>query len=91
MKTITFHPAEQLTFATAESEHQRFLTCLNQAALHDQCRIDLRGVTHCDSAGLALLIEAKRVCNQHQISLEVCDMPDFMRFLAEFSNIDSFF
>jgi len=91
MNTVVFQAAEHLTFATVEVERQRFLGCLPQAVLQDKCRIDLSGVKRCDSAGLSLLIEAKRLCNQHQISMEVCEMPDFMRFLAEFSNIDSFF
>ncbi len=92
MSTLIFQPAVHLTFDTVELDRQRFIADLNQsAAPYALCRFDLSDVTRCDSAGLALLIEAKRLCNQRKIELEVHQMPDFMRFLAEFSDIDSFF
>ena len=92
MSQWSFQPAEYLTFDTVESERRRFIASLTQSVASDTvCKLDLSAVKRCDSAGLALLIEAKRLCDHRRISLELYRMPDFMRSLAEFSDIDSFF
>ena len=92
MSMLIFKPAANLTFETVEPERQRLTADLkNHSVPYSLCRLDLSCVTRCDSSGLSLLIEAKRLCNQRKIELEVHEMPDFMRFLAKFLDIDSFF
>lgn len=53
--------ASQLTFATVEAERKKAIQ--NFASINDKVTVDLIDVETCDSAGLALLIELKRVFN----------------------------
>lgn len=49
--------------------------------------LDLTEVTLCDSAGLALLIEARKLCAKNNKSFEVKGMPSETLSLAEFCGV----
>lgn len=49
--------------------------------------IDLAAVTHCDSAGVALLIELQRSARSSGRSLSFTNMPKQLRELAEFFGV----
>ena len=83
-----FIPSSLLTFDTVQSDSKRLMTLL-----HDNktttVRFDLCDVKQCDSAGLALLIETKRLCNQYHKTLVIEGMPKAISALAEFCGVDA--
>ncbi len=88
MYTTTFTPTNVLAFHTVMSDLSRFHLLLEQSEIERVC-IDLSGVLQCDSAGLALLIEAKRLCQRHGKHLVVEGMPTQVSALAEFCGVHS--
>ena len=87
MKTPdAFKPARTLTFETAQTDLVRLrLYVKNNKS--SSLYFDLGGITHCDSAGLALLIEAKRLAKQCEKKLMIMSMPDKVQQLAEFCGV----
>lgn len=68
--TAYFKPAPALTFATVAAQHAQFVTLLaTQPATQVYC--DLSDVRSCDSAGLALLIDMKRLCHKQNSLLMI--------------------
>lgn len=57
-----FKPSKFLTFATVTEQRAHFIKLLSASTAHIHC--DLGGVQICDSAGLAFLVGAKRLCRQ---------------------------
>lgn len=53
------------------------------------CNIDLAGVTHVDSAGLAWLINLLRDAQQHKVEVTFSHVPDTLYKLATLSNAES--
>jgi len=82
-----FEPSIKLTFDTVESDRKRLLKYL-QSSETTRLRLDLKGVKQCDSAGLALLIEAKRLCRRFNKPFEIVGMPSTIHDLAEFCGVD---
>lgn len=82
-----FKPSQDMTFKTVQADCQR---------LHKFCHdskepvliVDLSDLKHCDSAGLALLIEARRLCNLQSKVCKIIGMPKVVQALAEFCGVD---
>ena len=83
---IEFHPEKLLTFETATAEMTRFLKML-KAHPSAAFELDLSQVEHCDSAGLALLLEVKRVCTLKQVTLSFKHFPKAVTSLATFVGV----
>lgn len=94
MTLNAFKPADSLTFATVEEERKRFIShCeAKKRAQEDSLLIEiaLQQVTQCDSAGLAFLIETKKIAQQHGIALMMHQMPETACALAEFYGLRTF-
>ncbi len=88
VSTPVFEPSCHLTFDTVESDRLRLLTYL-QSPDASHLRLDLSRVTQCDSAGLALLIDAKRLCRLQNMPFEIECMPNVIRDLAAFCGVDA--
>lgn len=89
MKTDTvFYPSNSLTFETVQSDNNRLLKLLKENKEITGIRLDLANVMHCDSTGLALLIETQRLCKQHNKTFFMQNMPESVEALAEFCGID---
>ncbi|WP_244946883.1 STAS domain-containing protein [Legionella israelensis] len=75
-----------LTFETVvavrENLFQHILSHHNNAIC-----LDLSGVKHCDSAGLALLIDVKKFCQKHDRQLMLTGVSKETQSLAEFCGI----
>ncbi|WP_347252117.1 STAS domain-containing protein, partial [Legionella sp.] len=87
MQAQSFKPSPEMTFATVQSDCQRLLKFCHEnkeAVLH----LDLSEVLHCDSAGLALLIEARRLCKEQNKVCKIDGMPKATQALAEFCGVD---
>lgn len=83
-----FEPSTHLTFSTVESDRKRLLK-LVQKSTGCGLRLDLSHVKLCDSAGLALLIEAKRLCIHFDKPFEIKRMPQMIHALAEFCGVET--
>ena len=80
-------PSTRLTFDTVESDRKRLLKHVQLPAVKNVC-LDLSQVEQCDSAGLALLIELKRLCMQFDKPFKIEGMPSAIHDLAEFCGVD---
>ena len=82
-----FKPSNELTFDTIQDDSKRLLKLLddNKAS---SFRLDLQDVKQCDSAGLALLIEAKRLCKHHNKNIVMSNVPKVIYALAEFCGVE---
>ncbi|CEG60550.1 STAS domain-containing protein [Legionella micdadei] len=88
MQPQSFKPSPEMTFATVQDDCRRlFKFCheSKEAVLH----LDLSEVLHCDSAGLALLIEARRLCKAQNKTCKIDGMPKAVQALAEFCGVDA--
>lgn len=84
----SFQPEEDLTFETVVQVRSEFLTLL----LEDKSgtiSLDLSKVRQCDSAGLAFMIEVKKLCKKHKKMLEIREMPAKTEALAAFCGVQS--
>lgn len=86
MSLFSFIPSEQLTFANAEADRKRLFD-LYANSQEDIC-CDLSSVSHCDSAGLALLIEAKRLARKHGKVCQFLGMSKEIEVLAQFCGVN---
>lgn len=83
-----FKPSDKLTFDTIQPDSIRLFRILKQADI-SVLRLDLQNVMQCDSAGLALLVEAQRLCKQYKKRLIIEGVSTNMRALAEFCGVQS--
>lgn len=88
MHQDSFKPSNELTFATVLPDSKRLAHFVrdNQA---ESLRLDLHDVVLCDSAGLALLIEAKRLCRQYNKTLAIEGMSNTIDALAKFCGVEA--
>ncbi|MFC3909627.1 lipid asymmetry maintenance protein MlaB [Legionella dresdenensis] len=77
----------EMTFLTVKSDRARLLDyCKSLRGL--TLSLNLGAVTHCDSAGLAFLIEAKRLARKYKKTCRIEQMPDSVKALAEFCGVE---
>lgn len=88
MYTTTFTPSNALVFQTVMSDVSAFQAFLS-AAEASSVSIDLSHIVRCDSAGLAFLIEAKRLCQQYNKRLSIEGITNSVVDLAEFCGIQA--
>ncbi|SJM91529.1 Anti-sigma-factor antagonist [Crenothrix polyspora] len=80
-----FSVAGQMTFAAISAQISTVCAFLTSAK---QITIDLAQVTAADSAGLALLIEWKKIARNHKCQLVLKNIPEQLRMLAGLSGFD---
>ncbi len=83
-----FEPSQHLTFDTVERDRKCLLLYLQSPDVHE-LHLDLKHVVQCDSAGLALLIEACRLCRRYKKAFKIESMPKVIYALAEFCGVDA--
>lgn len=88
MHNLSFKPSVELTFDTVQSDRKRLIDYLQDLNAVSLC-LDLSDVGLCDSAGLALLIDAKRLCKKYNKILEIEGMPKSIYALAEFCGVEA--
>ncbi|MBA2656378.1 MAG: STAS domain-containing protein [Tatlockia sp.] len=87
MDVKVFIPSQAMTFETVQADCQR---------LHQFCQdnkepilnLQLSEVLQCDSAGLAFLIEAKRLCAHQNKTCNIIGLPQVVQALAEFCGVN---
>jgi phospholipid transport system transporter-binding protein len=82
-----FKPSRELTFDTVQLDSEHLLALFQDHKTTSVC-LDLCDVVQCDSAGLALLIEAKRLGKKYDKILTIEGMPKAISALAEFCGVD---
>jgi phospholipid transport system transporter-binding protein len=82
-----FIPSVQLTFDTVPSDCARLSKLMTNPQVNS-ISLDLTKITYCDSAGLALLIEAIRLAKAHSKELKINEIPKRVYSLANFCGID---
>src|SRR3990167_1932852 len=87
-KVTYFKFSSELSFNTVTSVRDRLLDCLRQNKSKLLC-LDFSAVKHCDSAGLALLIEAKRLCTAHDQQFTMDAVPKEVKALIEFCGVQT--
>lgn len=85
-QSVIFTPSPVLTFQTVGLERKRLLVDI-QSYSHLIVYIDLSNIVTCDSAGLALLLEVKRICNKASHILIMQGMSPAVMSLAEFCGL----
>lgn len=85
MKVLHFKPAE-LTFKSVVAVRAQLYKELVASASDHLC-LDLSDVSQCDSAGMALLVEARKLCKKHNKTFEIIGMPAETRSLADFCGV----
>ncbi len=88
MDVVTFKPSTSLTFESVISIRAALYKALMEKSGEKFC-LDLSEVTHCDSAGLALLIEARKLCKQNNKMFQVIGISSETQSLAEFCGVKS--
>ncbi|WED43904.1 STAS domain-containing protein [Legionella cardiaca] len=88
MESKSFKPSQEMTFTTVQSDCERLVKYFREVA-SNHVTLDLSEVTHCDSAGLALLIEAKRLSASRKKTCKIEGMPKAIHALAEFCGVDA--
>ena len=87
MNTTYFKPGSELTFNSVVIIRNKLLKCLKTDS-NDVFCLDLTEVEHCDSAGLALLVDAKKSCKQHNKRFKVLGFSPKTLSLAEFCGVN---
>ena len=82
-----FKPVHALTFATVSADRVRLIALL-KASDAKSIHCDLSAVQTCDSAGLALLIDIRRLCGQFGMTLIIDHIPDDVRALATLYGVE---
>lgn len=83
-----FKPSYELTFDTVQVDRKRLVQYVQTPEKHT-VYLDLSHVSLCDSAGLALLIEAKRMSRQFNKPFKIINMPEAIGALVEFCGVEA--
>lgn len=86
MKTYKFRPSFEMNFASISSDMARFQSYVAKA--QKQWCIDFKEVTYCDSAGLAFLIEAKRLSGELGVPLVLEGVSNNILALIQFYGLE---
>lgn len=86
MNTVHFKPETELTFKSVVKVRAEIYKVLMGEAM-ERLNLDLSDVTHCDSAGMALLIEVQKLCKKNNKILEIVGMSSETKSLADFCGV----
>ncbi|KTC88665.1 STAS domain-containing protein [Fluoribacter dumoffii] len=86
MNTVYFKPGADLSFKSVVAMRSKLYQALREDK-SGKFGLDLSDVRHCDSAGLALLIEARKLCKKNNKTFEIIGVPAETQSLAEFCGV----
>ncbi|MCW8400179.1 STAS domain-containing protein [Legionella sp. PATHC038] len=86
MSTVYFKPGVDLSFKSVVAVRAKIYHALMEDK-SGKFGLDLSDVKHCDSAGLALLIEARKLCKKNNKVFEIIGIPAETQSLAEFCGV----
>ncbi len=84
---INIELTNNLTINTVQLVHDRLLSRIknNQVAT---VVVDLSKVEHCDTSGIAMLIDIKKQCHKYSKNLQLIKIPQKITELARFYEVD---
>ena len=85
-----FKTAAVITFDTVQQEHARLQHFIDSTH-EDTVILDMSSIEQCDSAGLALMIEAKRLADSGHKACQFRAIPESVWNLARFCGVESVF
>ena len=88
MADSVFIPEKEMSFKTVTRDRQRLLEYCKSLESSTMV-LDLSKVTLCDSAGLAFLIEAKRLAREFKKSCKIAGMTREVSALVEFCGVQT--
>jgi len=77
-----------LIFDTVLANRKIIANALRKCS-HSSLILDLKGVKQCDSAGLALMIDLKRLARRQNSQISFINLPKQMKALADFCSVSS--
>lgn len=86
MALFNFKPGAELTFHSVARVCSEFYKILRDDKTR-QINLDLSDVSHCDSAGMAFLIEARKLCKRNNKNFAITGMSAETLSLAEFCGV----
>lgn len=86
MSTLTFKPGIELTFKSVVGIREKLSHALSDT-VNNKLSLDLSEVMHCDSAGMALLVEIRKLCKQKNKIFEIIGMSAETQSLADFCGV----
>jgi phospholipid transport system transporter-binding protein len=87
VNSANFKPGTELNFNSVVAIREKLKKALKMESNSVFC-LDLSEVTVCDSAGLALLIETKKLCKQYSKIFKVVGVSPKIQSLAEFCGVN---
>lgn len=87
MSSTSFLPSKDMSFQTVMSDRERLLA-YSRGLKTPVMVLDLSQVEQCDSAGLAFLIEAKRLAREQNLVCRIEGLTRSVQALAEFCGVD---
>lgn len=87
MNESSFLPSREMSFSTVMADRERLLAYCD-ALKTPLMVLDLSQVEQCDSAGLAFLIEAKRLARERNLACRIDGVTRAVHALAEFCDVD---
>jgi phospholipid transport system transporter-binding protein len=88
VSSAAFKVSSAVIFNTVQAERARFLEYCRESS-NEEVVVDLETLEHCDSAGLAFLIEVKRIAQENGRVSKIINMPEETQALAEFYGISA--
>jgi len=86
----TYKPPYQLVFEQVNTNRAYLFACVHAQAENIFC-LDLCDVVRCDSSGLALLIEVKKLCVKLHKTFKIAHMSHEVWALVQFFGLDVVF
>lgn len=86
MNIAHFLPGAELSFKTVIEVRARLSKLLMNTDING-LQLDLNDVVYCDSAGMALLIEARKLCKKNNKNFEIIGMSEETQSLADFCGV----
>lgn len=86
MNIVHFKPGTELTFKSVVAVRAKLYHILKDSSVMSIC-LDLSEVIHCDSAGMALLIEARKLGKKSNKNIEIMGMSSETQSLADFCGV----
>lgn len=83
---LTYKLSKNLTFNTVENERNKLIAFIENKE-HDRICLDLGELSICDSAGLALIFDIKKLCHRLGKHLHIQAIPEDAQNLAAFYDV----
>lgn len=89
MREWPFKPSPMMTYKTVKDDWERFIGYIQKSSQKKHLQFELKDVKQCDSAGLALLIAAQRLCKKNNKVFCLENIPKDIYDLTQFCGVST--